>query len=117
MAAKAKKQAKATPKKKEVKASRRKTNQKGKVSGKSDEMKAQRKEHDSKKTGERKTGKQRDVKNQGTASRSVSKNPRRRKPGLKVGSVVRRSRKPSSATETPAPADAGMPAGLGTLGG
>lgn len=117
MAMKAKKQVKTTAKKKEVKASRRKTHQEGLVSGKSTEMKAQRKTHDSKKTGVRKTSKQRDVKNPGTESRSASKNPRRRKPAMKVGSVVRRSRKPSSATTTPAPADAGMPAGLGTMGG
>jgi hypothetical protein len=110
------KQSKATPKKKEVKASRRQTSQKGKVSGKSEEMKQQRKQVDSKKTGVRKTRKQRDVKNQGTPSRAVNKRPRR-KTAEKVGSVVRRSRKPSSATETPASADAGMPAGLGTLGG
>ncbi|MFP2911123.1 hypothetical protein ACLESD_40045 [Pyxidicoccus sp. 3LFB2] len=118
MAAKAKKQvkssarkqmkaqAKAPAKKKklEVKATRRKTHQKGLVTTDSPEMKAQRKIGDSAKTGVRKTRKQRDVKPTG----ATDKNPRR-------GSAkksVRRSSKPSSATMTPAPADAGMPAGL-----
>lgn len=116
MAAKAKKQvkssatkqSKAPAKKKEVKASRRKTHQKGLVAGNSEEMKAQRKQVDSKKTGVRKTRKQRDVKNQGTPSRSVNKRPR----VAAAKKTVRRARKPSSATTTPAPADAGMPAGL-----
>lgn len=116
MAAKAKKQvkssatkqSKAPAKKKEVKSSRRKTHQAGLVAKDSPEMKGQRKQVDSKKTGVRKTRKQRDVKNQGTPSRSVNKHPR----SAAAKKTVRRVRKPSSATMTPAPADAGMPAGL-----
>jgi hypothetical protein len=104
----AKKQAKAPAKKKEVKSSRRKTHQAGRVAKDAPEMKGQRKQVDSKKTGVRKTRKQRDVKNQGTPSRSVSKSPRR----AAAKKSVRRARKPSSATMTPAPADAGMPAEL-----
>ncbi|QSQ25477.1 hypothetical protein JY651_11325 [Pyxidicoccus parkwayensis] len=108
MAAKAKKVAKSAAKKKAVKPSRRKTHLAGRVSKDSAELKAQRKKKDSRKTGVRKTRKQRDVKNKGTASRSVSKSPRR----SAAKKQVHRDRKPSSATMTPAPADAGMPAGL-----
>lgn len=111
MAAKAKKVAKAPAKKKEVKSSRRKTHLAGRVAKDSAEMKAQRKTKDSKKTGVRKTRKQRDVKRQGTASRAVNKSPRR----AAAKKSVHRSRKPSSATMTPAPADAPMPAGLPTV--
>ena len=113
MAAKAKKVAKAPAKKKLVKPSRRKTHLAGRVAKDSPELKAQRKVKDSKKTGVRKTRKQRDVKGQGTPSRSVSKSPRRA--AAKAKKEVRRARKPSSATMTPAPADAGMPAGLPTV--
>jgi hypothetical protein len=109
MAAKAKKQAKAVPKKKEVKASRRKTHQKGLVAGNSAEMTAQRKKSDSKKTGLRK---QSNVRGKGT---STVTGGARKAAGKQT--VVRRVRKPSSATTTPAPADAGMPAGLSEVGG
>ncbi len=112
MASKAK-QAKAPAKKKEVKSSRRKTHQAGMVAKDSAEMKGQRKQVDSKKTGVRKTRKQRDVKNQGTPSRSVNKRPR----VASAKKTVRRVRKPSSPATTPAPADAGMPAGLSEVGG
>lgn len=117
MAAKAKKQVKSSAKKqvksrakapakkkKEVKATRRKTHQEGLVTKDSKEMKAQRKVGDSAKTGVRKTRKQRDVKPTG----ATDKNPRR----AKAKKSARRTSKPSSATMTPAPADAGMPAGL-----
>jgi hypothetical protein len=105
-----KKQAKTVAKKKEVKATRRKTHQKGLVTTSSKEMKAQRKQADSKKVGERK---QRDVKDKG-----LSASPGRAAPRAKAAKkVVRRVRKPSSATTTPAPADAGMPASLSELGG
>jgi len=49
----------------------------GRVTKKSPEAKARRKKVDSKKTGVRKTRKQRDVRNKGTPSRSVRKSPRR----------------------------------------
>lgn len=109
MAAK-KKQAKTVAKKKEVKSSRRKTHQKGLVAKDSPEMKAQRKKHDSKKTGVRKVA---SVKGKGLSARAGSPAPRAKA----AKKVVRRVRKPSSATTTPAPADAGMPASLSELGG
>lgn len=99
--------------KKEVRSSRRKTHQAGNVAKDSPEMKAQRSQTDSKKTGVRKTRKQRDVSNQGTPSRQAAKSPRR----AKAKSAVRRMRKPSSATTTPAPADSKLLPNEPTTGG
>lgn len=67
----------ATKKLAKVKQGRRDAERRGRVTKDSPEAKLRRKKSDSKKTGERKTRKQRDVKAKGTPSRATVKKPRR----------------------------------------